>query len=197
VLIISSITITEANLSNLQRQKNIVQDIESKANSLSFIAVNYFLYHQNLTDWQATVSLIKAELSSVDSNNPQHRATMRHLNLTDISFAEIVSKIQNKTLSVNATGFQTFWSTVAGHVQQLTFDCEQLANQLNKQENNLTITNSLLIVSLILAFGAYFYITYHLFRRTLASINVLKRKTKTISGDNVAEPSTPYQDEFV
>ena len=82
--------------------------------------------------------------------------------------------------------FQEDWSRLAVQNQALAFDASVLSTSFNNQASQVKQTNSLLIFTLLGAFGAYFVTVYFvIYRRTLTSIKKLHDGTKIIGSGNL------------
>lgn len=202
-IIVTSVFLANATSIDLHNSRDVANDAETDASKLSESAINYLLYHQNLTSWQSTVSILYLKLSSLNSSNPQQQA-MVSVVLVDLqevngTFNGAVANI--KGLGQNAetmSAIESLWNNIAERINQLSIDMRQLSRWLDTEANNANQTNLVLIVTLVGLFGAYFVLIYQLvFKRTLRSIASLKQKTKQISQGNLEYPAESIQNDEI
>jgi beta-lactamase regulating signal transducer with metallopeptidase domain len=75
---------------------------------------------------------------------------------------------------------------MAAQSQALAFDSSQLSLLLDNQAHQLNDTNILLILSLVVTFGAFLATIYLIvFRRTLKSVEKLQKGINTIGSGNL------------
>jgi two-component system, sporulation sensor kinase E len=204
-VIVSSVVLTNLRLAELRSQRNISSDIEVHAIILGYLSINYFLYQQNSTDWQAMVSQLYTEISNLNSTTPEEQDLVNKV-LFDLAsanntFNSAMLALNGTSLNQTAGGitmFEHLWSNITCQIEQLSFDADQLSRFIEQQANDANQTNAILIVVLVGLFAAYFFLMYQLvFKRTLQSIKNLRVKTKTISQGNLNFPAEKHrQDEI-
>jgi PAS domain S-box-containing protein len=187
-IVIASVVATSIKLGELDAQQNISSDIETNINGLTYISTYYFLSQKNLTSWQTRITLIKTELSSLNSTNTQQQNLVNQVNINlqiaDNIFNSYVKTIESNQINQSEmyTQFDVFWSNVSGQIQWVSFNAWQLSSWFEQQENTANQTSYVLIVTLAAITGIYFFTIYEMvFKRTLKSINSLQAKTKKIS----------------
>ncbi len=196
-VIVSSVFVTSIKSTQLHNQRDIASEMETDAGTLDYISIDYFLYEQNLTDWQTMVSLLDVELASLNSQDPQQQALVDKvkfdLDLANDTFNSVALTLKSTPINGSSGGipmFEGIWNRIAGQIQQLTYDMEQLSKWLDQEANSANQANIILIVTLIALFGAYFVVMYRLvFKRTLLSIANLRKKTKALCQGNLNYPT--------
>jgi|YelNatPaOPRAMG01_1025707.scaffolds.fasta_scaffold18833_1 two-component system, sporulation sensor kinase E len=204
-VIASSVFLTNLRLAELRSQRNISSAVEVDASILGYLFINYFLYQQNSTDWQAMVSQLYTETSNLNSTTPEEQVLVNKV-LFDLASAN--NTFNRAMLALNGTSlnqaaggitmFEQLWSNITRQVEQLSFDADQLSRFIDQQTNDTNQTNSILIVVLVGLFAAYFLLMYQLvFKRTLQSIYNLRLKTKTISQGNLNYPAEKQRNDEI
>jgi len=195
LVIAVSVAATEQQVAQLRTQEAISSNIERGASNLNSVAIDYFLYQQDiqLSQWQSNLSSLSSDLSNLKLNTPQQH-TLANKVISDLqnlnsSFEDVVSFLQNasRTVSVRIDPvFQQKWSSMAGQGSTLASDASQLSNELNTQSHQANNTNTILIVSLVGTFGAFLATIYLvIFRKTLKSVAELQNGINTVSSGNL------------
>ncbi len=196
LIIAASVINTEQQVAQLGVQEETSSKIERSASSLNSISIDYFLYQEDdlqLPKWNTTLSSLFNDLSNLKNNNPQQQALTanieRDLNNLNQTFVQVTAYLQNasRTVSVRIDpAFQMRWSNMGLQSQALASDSSQLSNSLDNQAHQVNDTNILLIVSLVVTFGAFLLIIYLMvFRRTLKSVSKLQSGINNISSGNL------------
>ena len=195
LVIAASVATTEQQVSQLNAQEEISNNIERGASSLNSISIDYFLYQENiqLSRWQSLLSSLSSDLENLNPSNPQQQTLTNNvaddLQSLNSFFDDVVSYLQSASRNVSVRidpAFQLRWSSMAVQSQALAFDASQLSRLLDNQAHQLNDTNILLIVSLVAAFGAFLATIYLMvFRRTLKSVKELQNGINTIGSGNL------------
>ena len=194
IVITASAAITDRDVRQLNNQGLISGKIERSVSSLSSVAIDYFLYQEDLqlTRWTTIHSTLHNELSELKLINPQQQNVIKliddDLHGLNNSFSEVVSYLQMAPRNVSIRiepKFQIIWSDVAAKSEKLASDASQLSFMINEQTSQTQLTNTLLIVSLVVTFGALLAtVLIIVFQRTLKSVIELQKGIDTIgSGD--------------
>jgi PAS domain S-box-containing protein len=195
VIIGSSLAITQTQITELNSQSVLTNDIQTGASDLNYISNNYFLYQDNsyITLWQAKFSTLSNEIVSLNSTNPQQQVLIntvsRDMENLNAVFAGVASFLSNAPRNVSVRvlpSFQTQWNRMAGQVQALAFDSQQLSQNIQDQTNQAILTNTILTVALLGIFGAFFITIYFVaYRGTVRSITKLKNGIGVIGSGNL------------
>ncbi len=195
VIIGASVATSTQRVANLKAQENVANNIQRGAGNLSSISIEYFLYQQDtsLVQWQANFSSLSSAFSSITLNNDQQQqfATniSRDLRSLNATFGEVVSYLQTTPRTVSVRELQPFqdrWGNMTEQNQALNLDASQLSISFDTEAHQANDTNTILIVSLVAAFGALLATIYLLvFRRTLSSVAELQNGINTVSSGNL------------
>ena len=194
-IIVASVVVTEQQTSQLNGKEATARDIQNRASDLNYISNDYFLYQSNadISLWQTQLSALTTDLTKLNSTNPQQMALVNNVNgdlqnLNDV-FNGAVSFLENapRNESVRVLpGFQTEWSRLAVQNQALTFDAQQLSQNLRSQVDQSNFSNIFLIVAFLGLFGAFFITNYLItYRNTLKSISELQDGIGVIGSGNL------------
>ena len=76
VIIGSSVALTQLQITELNNQSILTNEIQTGASDLNYISNNYFLYQDNsyITLWQTKFSTLSSELAKLNSTNPRQQA---------------------------------------------------------------------------------------------------------------------------
>ena len=142
--IISSVFLTNLSLVNLRHERDVANEVEIDASALSYASMDYFLYEQNLTNWQSMVSVLSSEISSLNSTNTQQQTLVTRvlvdLQDTNQSFNNIIT-LESTPLNDTSSGipkFETMWDAVAGKIQLLSSDSENYQTGWNSKQTTYT-----------------------------------------------------------
>ena len=190
-----SVVITNQQVTQINSQEQIASNIQTGASNLNIISNDYFLYQesQQLTQWQSQFSTLSNNLQKLNSTNSEQQALVGdvHSDMQNLNsvFNNAVTFLQNAPRNESVRilpEFQTDWSRLAVQNQALAFDASVLSKFFSNQANQVKQTNSLLVLALIGAFGAYFVTVYFIvYRRTLTSISKLQDGTKIVGSGNL------------
>ena len=170
IIIGSSVALTQLQITELNNQSLLTNEIQTGASDLNYISNNYFLYQDEsyITLWQTKSSTLSNEIAELNTTNPQQQALvetvgsdMAHLNSV---FAGVVSFLSQAPRNVSVRvlpNFQTQWSRMAIQVQALAFDSQQLSQNIQDQTNRAIQINTILTVALLSIFLSFF--RYYLF----------------------------------
>ena len=207
IVITASAAITDRDVRQLNSQGLIAGKIERSVSSLSSVAIDYFLYQEDLqlSRWNSLHAALHNELSEFNLNNPQQQNVVKliddDLHGLNQTFNEVVTYLQTapRNLSVRIEPkFQIIWSDTAAKSEKLASDSSQLSFMIEEQTRQTQTTNTLLIVSLVVTFGALIAtVLIIVFQRTLKSVLELQKGINTIgSGDLDYVIQTKRRDEI-
>ena len=195
IIIGASVANTEQQTTYLANQQVISSNIERGASSLNSISIDYFLYQEDLqlSKWNSTLSSLSNDLQSLDANGDHQQMlannVAKDLQNLNVQFEEVASYLQDSPRDVSVRidpAFQFRWSSMALQSQTLASDASQLSLSINDQVHQTSLTNILLILSLVGTFGAFLLTIYLLvFRRTLKSVEGLQKGINTIGTGNL------------
>jgi len=207
LVITASVAITDRDVRQLNNQGLITGKIQRSVSSLSSVSIDYFLYQEDLqlSRWNSIHASLHSELSELTLNNPQQQNVIKliddDLHSLNQTFEEVVSYLQTAPRNVSIRiepKFQIIWSDMAAKSEKLASDSSQLSFMINQQTSQTQLTNSLLIVSLVVTFGALLATVFIIvFQRTLKSVTELQKGINTIgSGDLNYVIQTKRRDEI-
>ena len=195
VIIGASVATSTQRVAGLKAQENVANNIQRGAGNLSSISVDYFLYQQDTSigQWQANFSSLSRDLSTLKLNNNQQQQLAtnisRDLQGLNATFGEVVSYLRNTPRTVSVRELQPFqdrWGNMTDQNQLLNLDASQMSISFDTEAHQANDTNTVLIVSLVVAFGALLATIYLLvFRRTLRSVAELQNGINTVSSGNL------------
>ena len=190
-----SVAATEQQVDYLNGQQEIANNIERGSSSLNSIAIDYFLYQEDLqlSRWEETLSSLSGDLGNIRVGNVDQQTLVDNvasdLQVLGTQFDEVVVYLQNSPRNVSVRidpAFQFRWSSMALQIQNLAFDASQLSKAISSQAHQLNTANILLILSLVGTFGAFLATVYLIvFRRTLKSVTKLQKGINTIGTGNL------------
>ena len=205
-IIIASIVITEVRTSQLSNQEATAHDIQTGASNLNYISSNYLLYQDNssISLWQTQFARLSEELAKLNSTD-LHRQTLVNNVKNDLQnlnavFNSVVSILEKEPGNVSVgvlPQFQIQWSRIAVQVQALSFDAQQLSQNLRDQVDQANSTNIILIITLLGLFGIYFLTVYIItYRKTYKSIVELQKGIGVIGSGNLDYSLKANKDEI-
>ncbi|HLN89891.1 MAG TPA: ATP-binding protein [Candidatus Binatia bacterium] len=194
-VIAASVATTEQQTAYLTTQQAISRNIERGANSLNSVSIDYFLYQEDLqlSKWNSTISSLSSDLQNLDikDNTQQMIATnvANDLQNLNVQFEDVVVYLQQSPRNVSVRidpAFQFRWSNMALQSETFASDASQLSNSINDQVRQANFANILLVLSLIVTFGAFLLTIYLLiFRKTLKSVSGLQKGIGIIGSGNL------------
>ncbi len=196
VLIVSgSLMVENQQLSNISKQAQSANSIQTGASDLGYLSNNFFLYQENATllEWKTTLISIYSQISILNSTNSRQQILVNNVK-TDLgkialSYSDVVTFLwsSSRNVSVRATPqFQTVWNQTSSEYQALNYDSALLIKFTDNQANQVRLTITELILVVFGLFGAYFLTNYLItYRRTLKSIFGLKTVTSIIGSGNL------------
>jgi PAS domain S-box-containing protein len=195
VIIGSSVAFTQIQITELNNQNVLTNEIQTGASNLNYISNNYFLYQDNayINLWQTKFSTLSNEIATLNSTDPQQQALVNTVsrdmeNLNNV-FAGVTTFLSNapRNESIRVLpSFQTQWNRMAVQIQALAFDSQQLSQNIQDQTNQTILINTILTVALLGLFGVFFITIYFVaYRRTARSIIKLKNGIGVIGSGNL------------
>jgi PAS domain S-box-containing protein len=195
IIIGATIALTQQQITELNNQRTLAEEIQTGATDLNYISNNYFLYQDNssISLWQTKFSTLSQKLSQLNSTNLQQQTLVdtvsRDLENLNSVFAGVTSFLVNAPRNVSIRvlpSFQTQWNRMAVQIQSLAFDSQQLSQSISDQTNQANMTNIILTVAFLGLFGTYFITSYLItYRRTLKSISKLQDEIGVIGSGNL------------
>jgi len=195
LVISASVITTNQQVERLNKQEELVKNIELKANELSYLSNDFLLYHesQQIDRWESKYSSISDDVSNLTVDRQDQQVLVNNIKanqqrLKEV-FGDVVSKIksspQAQQNTVDPAFIQVSWSRIGVQTQGIVFDASRLSQKLDEEENQLKMINYLFISILLGTFGVFLLTSYFLiYRRTLKSIANLQAGTRIIgSGD--------------
>ena len=143
--------------------------------------------------WQSNLSSLSNDLSNLIPANSEQQAflskTKDDLEQLNVGFSDLVSFLEAAPRNVSVRvmpEFQNDWDRIVNQYQAFSLDASQLSHSIRVQADQLSLTNMVLVLALLVAFGAFFLTTYAIFyRRTLKSISNLQSGINTIGSGNL------------
>ena len=195
VIIGSSVALTQLQITQLNSQEALTRDIQTGASNLNYISNNYFLYQSSssIDLWQTEFSTLSAELAQLNSTNTQQQTLVNTVNYDMVNlnsvFGGVTTFLNNAPRNVSIRvlpNFQTQWNRMAVQIQALSFDAQQLSQNIQDQTSQAVIANTIFTVALLGTFAAFFIAIYFVsYRRTLRSIDKLKKDIGIIGSGNL------------
>ncbi len=191
----ASVANTEQQVTFLNSQQDISHNIEAEASALNSISIDYFLYQENLqvSRWDSKLSSLFDNLDLLVANNAKQQMLVDTVkgdlqNLNE-QFDDITAYLLNAPSNLNVRvdpAFQIRWSSIAVQIQTLASDSSQMSKSINDQVQQANLSNILLILSLVVTFGAFLGTIYLMvFRKTLKSVAELQNGIDTIGTGNL------------
>lgn len=196
ILVVSaSVVVENRQLSDISKQAEAANNIQSGANDLNYLTNNFFLYQEDakLVEWRTTLVSIYDEILKLNSTNLQQQTYVNNIknDLGDIalSYNGLVTFLWNssRNVSVRATPeFQKAWNHTSEQYRALNTDSAVLITFLADQATQARLTITELVLVVFGLFGAYFLMNYLVtYRRTIKSILGLKAVTKIVGSGNL------------
>jgi PAS domain S-box-containing protein len=195
VIIGSSVALTQIQITELNNQSVVTNEIQTGATDLNYISNNYFLYQDNsyIGLWQTKFSALSSELAALNSTNPQQQvlvnAVGNDMENLNIVFAGVTDFLSNAPRNVSVRvlpSFQTQWNRLAVQIQALSFDSQQLSQNIQDQTSQAILINTILTVTLLSIFAVFLATIYFVaYRRTAKSIDKLKNGIDVIGSGNL------------
>jgi signal transduction histidine kinase len=157
--------------------------------------MDYFLYQEELQliRWESLHASLHNELSELNPINPQQQNVISliddDLHGLNQTFNEVTSYLQGALRNVSVRiepKFQIIWSDMAAKSEKLASDSSQLSVMIDDQTRQTQMTNTLLVVSLVVTFGALLVTVFIIvFLRTLKSVQDLQKGMNTVGSGNL------------
>ncbi len=183
-IIAISVAATEQQVAYLNAQQEISHNIERGVSGLNGISIDYFLYQEDLqlSRWEVTLSSLSSNLAGLSASSAKQQILIDtvtgDLQTLDAQFDDLATYLQSAQRNVSVRidpAFQFRWSNMAVQSQTLAFNASQLSQLINNQVQQTNLTNTLLILSLVVTFGAFLATIYLMvFRKTLKSVTKLQ-----------------------
>ncbi len=195
VVIGSSVALTQVQIAELNNQSLLINKIQTGSSDLNYISNNYFLYQDNsyITLWETKLSTLSSEMAKLNSINPKEQVLVNTVgrdleNLNNV-FTGVTTFLSNapRNISVRVLPeFQTQWNRMAVQIQALSFDSQQLSQNIQERSNQAILTNTILTIALLSIFGIFFVTIYFLaYLRTAKSIVELEKGIGVIGSGNL------------
>ncbi|HEY3273154.1 MAG TPA: hypothetical protein VGJ92_05295, partial [Methanocella sp.] len=196
LIIAASIMMTNQQVDQLNTQQELVKNIELGAGELGYLSNDYLLYNeaQQLDRWNSKYAGFSDDVSNLSVNAPEQQVLVDTIKasqqrLKDV-FDNVASTLEDGNLANNQSAdkayIQVSWSRMSVQTRGIIFDASRLSQMLHEQENQVKQTNTLIIVTLMGAFGAFLLIDYLLiFGRAIKSLGNLQAGTRIIGSGNL------------
>jgi PAS domain S-box-containing protein len=191
ILISALLVTTSRQVEELDRQREIANNIALEVGELSYLTNDYTLYREprQADRWRSKYDEIDRSLTGLALETPGQQAIADTLrgNLRNIrSVFDDVSAAPVQPGGPALAVVQLSWSRMAVQTQVMVFDAGRLSDLLESEATRRRTENNLLILSLMAAFSGFLLMSYILFyRRTLRSITDLQEGTKIIGSGNL------------
>jgi PAS domain S-box-containing protein len=195
LIIISSVIVTDQQTALVDQEQDISGDIEQMSDELNNIQSRYFLFQvpEQLTLWQSNVRSILGNLSALNTVTSDQatlaqkaRDDLGKLNASFIDVAQLLAVVPQNLSLRNMPEFKSAWDQMMSDQQTFASDASQLSESLRSQGDQLALTNTLLIISLLVTFGAFVMTVYIIaYRRTLKSISNLQAGINVVGSGNL------------
>ncbi|HWQ18491.1 MAG TPA: response regulator [Methanotrichaceae archaeon] len=196
-IISASVIVTNQQVERLNKQEELVRNIELNIGELSYLSNDYLLYHENqqIDRWESKYSSISGDISNLTVDQPEQQVLLNNIKanqqrLKEI-FSDVVSKVESLPKSQSNTAdlafIQVSGSRMGVQTQGVIFDASRLSQILRDQSDQMKQRNILLIITLMGAFAAFLLTDYYLliYRRTLRSISNLQTGARIIGSGNL------------
>ncbi len=190
LFISASVVATNQQVTQIIKQEQMANDINTGASTLAYISNDYFLSKQGseVTSWQSQFSTLSTELSQINPSSPELTGLINNVKADMQQLGTVFnnSAIYLQSIPANESGIvhpllNTYTTRLNLQNQALAFDASVLSKALSDQADQLRQTNSILLFILLGAFGAYFVTVYFIsYRRTFKSLTNLQEETKII-----------------
>jgi signal transduction histidine kinase len=196
LIIATSMVMTNQQVDQLNKQQELVKNIELGAGELGYLSNDYLLYNetQQLDRWNSKYAGFSEDVSNLSVDTPEQQVLVNTIKasqqrLKDV-FSDVVSTLEDGNLANNSSAdkayIQVSWSRLAVQTRGIIFDASRLSQMLHNEENQVKQTNTLIILTLMGAFVAFLLIDYLLiFGRAIKSIANLHAGTKIIGSGNL------------
>jgi PAS domain S-box-containing protein len=196
LVISASALLTRLQVKRAVQQEEIADSIAMGASELSYLSNDYVIYResQQLSRWQSRFALFSSSVSRLQAAGPEQQALISNMqaNLGRLKtvFDSIVSAIgssaQEQGEPFDPRLLQVSWSRIAVQSQELVSDAWRLSQLLDAQAGKAERDNTIIILTMIGVFGAYFLTNFLIVqRRTLKSIARLQAGTAVIGSGNL------------
>jgi signal transduction histidine kinase len=195
VVIITSILFTNKLLEKVVRQQKVAENIFLWASDLSFLSVDYLIYHesQQMKRLRTKYDAVASEIDKLAAGSTAEKALITNIRNNQTRLKDVFTNVAlypNRmpgyhNPDFDPAFFQVSWSRLAIQSQSLVADTLKLSTLLRQKLENLSQARNSLMYTMAGMFGVYIFISY-LFtcRRILESIKKLQTGTNIIgSGD--------------
>ncbi len=195
IIIGSSIIFTSQQVTKTRTQENLANRIVHASSDLTYLSSDYVFYKgsQQLNQWQVRYASFYDDVESLSVDKPEQQALVQSIQTNQRQmktvFDSIVSSVgtfPNQDANQTLSTLQVSWSRMSIQSQILIDDASKLAELLGTQVDQLNMVNIMLIFVMITTFSVFLAVIYfQTFRRTLKSINELRKGTDIIGEGNL------------
>ncbi|MCD1295354.1 hypothetical protein CUJ83_10115 [Methanocella sp. CWC-04] len=196
LIIAATMLMTDQQVSQLNRQQELVTNIELGAGELGYLSNDFILYNEKhqLDRWSSKYAEFSDDISKLSVNTPEQQVLVNNIKASQQRlksvFDDVVLTLQDENQVLYSSDdkayIQISWSRLAVQTRSILFDASRLSQMLEEQENHVKQTNNMIIMSLLGAFGAFILLDYWLvFGGVIKSIGDLKAGTKIIGSGNL------------
>ena len=196
VVMAVALVFTNQRVQQTTDQEEIAASLEQEANEIGYLSNDYLIYQesQQLTRWEAKFASISDDIADLEPSTPEQQVLVSNLLnnqqqlknvFTDVRLA-VERTAQNQGGVVDPVLIRVSWSRMEVQGQGLIFNATRLEQTLRDQENGLKQNVNLLILIIVVIFGAFVLANYFLnYRRTIKSIEFLESGAKVIGSGNL------------
>ncbi len=191
-IISASAIITNQQVEKADKQEMIAHSIAQGASELSYLATNYVVYRQDpqLERWQSRYASFSVDVAGLQSNEPDQKELINNIREGSLRlervFNNVVSKLAEQPQSDSTPINPDILQPLAISSQELMSDASRLSQLYNNQVDSLQMTNTLIVVALVIILIGYFVVNFLVTqRRVLESVADLQAGTAVIGGGNL------------
>jgi signal transduction histidine kinase len=193
LLVIASATIAaDEHGAKVGDQEKIAISITQDASELGYLANDYVIYHesQQLERWQSKYASFSTNVTQLKVDDLEQQAIVNNIQvdqqrMKDV-FDNITSSVANSSANQTLASIQVSWSRMGIQSNELVSESMRLSQLLRADADQQKQTTNILILFLVGVFGAFLVAVYvQTFRRTLRSIDDLKKGTTVIGSGNL------------
>ncbi len=173
-------------------QEKIAINITQGASELGYLANDYVIYHesQQMDRWQSKYQSFSGNVSQLNVDDLEQQAIVNDIQVDQLRmkdvFDSIASSMANSTSDQTLASIQVSWSRMGIQSSELVTESMRLSQLLRAEADQQKQTTNALILVLVGVFGAFLASVYvQTFRRTLRSIDDLKKGTSVIGSGNL------------
>jgi signal transduction histidine kinase/HAMP domain-containing protein len=187
--------LTEQQIRQITVDAQTARSIQTGAGNLAYLSNDYLQNRkkEQITLWHNELYDILSALSKLNQADPEETALINNIqgDLQRLETTFNSSVLYVDSIPKNETGIvhpllKTYSNQLAVQNQALSFDITVLSSNLEVQATQARQASTVLVLSLVGLFGAFFVAVYLLaFKRTLASLTKLQKEIKVVGLGNL------------